>query len=216
MRPWPRWLTTSALLAVASPLPAWAESKALQPAHGEAVPPPSPPRGPGPMDDAQREARRAAHEKLRTEVLDQMRAMRMWKLTEELKLDQATAATVFPTLAQFDERAKEIGQERREIAREVFQQTREGAPPPNDARLKELISKLLANQAKRNALDEERFKALRPALKPLQQAKLLLLLPRLEDDFRRRIRDAMDAQRRNEGREPRSDFRPPPGPPTGK
>jgi hypothetical protein len=167
-----------------------------------------------PEDDAQREARRAVHEKLRTEVLDQMRTMRMWKLTEELKLDQATAAMVFPILAQFDDRARVIGQERREIGREVFQQTKEGAP--NEARLKELITKLLANQAKRSALDEERFKALRPALKPLQQAKLLLLLPRLEDDFRRRIRDAIDAQRRIEGRpQSRFDMRPP-GPTPGK
>jgi hypothetical protein len=158
------------------------------------------PRATGPIDEAQREARRAAHEKLRAEVLDQMRAMRIYKLTEELKLDQATAATVFPILAQFDDRARVIGQERREIGREVFQQTREGAP--NEARLKELINKLLANQAKRSALDDERFKALRGALTPLQQAKLLLLLPKLEDDFRRRIRDAMEAQRRAEGRGP--------------
>jgi hypothetical protein len=169
----------------------------------------------GPGDEAQREARRAVHEKLRTEVLDQMRTMRMWKLTEELKLDQTTAATVFPILAQFDDRARVIGQERREIGREVFQQANEGAP--NEARLKELITKLLANQAKRSALDEERFKALRPALKPLQQAKLLLLLPRLEDDFRRRIREAIDAQRRIEGRpESRFDMRPPGPPPQAK
>ena len=150
-------------------------------------------------DEAKREARRAAHEQLRNEVLDQMRTMRMWKLTEELKLDQAAAATVFPILAQFDDRARAIGKERREIGREVFQQTKDGAAP-NEARLRELIDRLLANQVKRSALDEERFKALRPALTPLQQAKLLLLLPRLEDDFRRRIRDAMDAQRQAEGR----------------
>ena len=175
--------------------------------QGRGFPDPGPGRGGPPLDEFQREARRAAHEKLRTEVLDQMRTMRMWKLTEELKLDQATAATVFPILAQFDDRARVIGQERREIGREVFQQTSEGAP--NEARLKELINKLLANQAKRAALDDERFKALRPALTPLQQAKLLLLLPRLEDDFRRRIRDAIDAQHRAEGRPDRLDFRPP-------
>jgi hypothetical protein len=148
--------------------------------------------------EAALEARRQAHEKLRAEVLDQMRAMRMWKLTEELKLDQTAAATVFPILAQYDERARAIGKERREIGKEVFQQTKEGKP--DEARLRELIKKLLANQMKRNALDQERFKALQPALTPLQQAKLLLLLPRVEDEFRRRIRDAMDAQRRAEAR----------------
>jgi hypothetical protein len=184
--------------AVAARADAGAPATVTAPGHGPAVA--GGPAGPrGPVDEAEREARRAAHEKLRTEVLDQMRTMRMWKLTEELKLDQATAATVFPILAQFDDRARVIGQERREIGREVFQQTNEGAP--NEARLKELINKLLANQAKRSALDVERFNALRSALSPLQQAKLLLLLPRLEEDFRRRIRDAMEAQRQGSGHE---------------
>ncbi len=158
-----------------------------------------------PADEARREARRAAHERLRNEVMDQMRAMRMWKLTEELKLDQPTAATVFPTLAQYDDRAREIGRERREIAREVLQQTR--SDKPDETKLREFINRLLANQQKRNALDDERFKALRPALSPMQQAKLLLLLPRLEDDFRRRIREAKEEQRRADGEDVGKDHR---------
>jgi hypothetical protein len=216
-RPWLRpWQIVVAAASLGAMPLAWADGGAGSVHTPPRAPAAVPPRGPGPVDEAQREAWRASHEKLRTEVLDQMRTMRMWKLTEELKLDQTTAATVFPILAQFDDKARIIGQERREIGREVFQQTNEGAP--NEARLKELITHLLANQAKRSALDDERFKALRPALTPLQQAKLLLLLPRLEDDFRRRIRDAIDAQRRAEGRgDGRPDFRPPgPPPPPAK
>ncbi len=146
---------------------------------------------------AARAARREAREKLRNEVLDQMRAMRMWKLTEELKLDQATAAKVFPLLAQYDEQdSGHLARERGEIAHEVQDQVRRrpARRPPAAA----LIDRLLANQVKRNALDEERFKALRPALTPLQQAKLLLLLPRIEDDFRHRIREAIKAQKAQE------------------
>jgi hypothetical protein len=159
-------------------------------------------RGPGepPLTEAEKSvkaARKEARERLRNEVLDQMRAMRMWKLTETLKLDQVTAAKVFPLLAQYDDKAKEIARERGEIAKEVHQQVR-GGGKPDQARLKVLIDKLLANQARRHALDEERFKALRTALTPLQQAQLLLLLPRIEDDFRARIRQAIDAQRRAE------------------
>jgi hypothetical protein len=149
------------------------------------------------LTPAQEEARRQVHEKLRSEVLDQMRAMRMWKLTEELKIDESTAGKVFPTLAKFDDRAREIGRERREIGRQVREQTEAQSKTGkvDDAKLRVLIDQLLANQKKRNALDEERFKALQPALTALQQAKLLLLLPKLEDDFRRRIREAMEAQR---------------------
>jgi hypothetical protein len=150
-----------------------------------------------PLTPAQEEARRQVHEKLRAEVLDQMRAMRMWKLTEDLKLDEATAGKVFPTLAKFDDKAREIGRERRDIAKLVRDQTdaQTKTGKVDNGKLRVLIDQLIANQKKRNALDEERFKALQPALTPLQQARLLLLLPKLEDDFRRRIREAMEAQR---------------------
>jgi hypothetical protein len=161
----------------------------------------------GEGDDRDHDERRQMHEKLRNEVLDQMRAMRMWKLTEELKLDQTTAAKVFPILAQYDEQAREIGRERHDIAREVMTETKSGQP--NDAKMRQLIDRLLQNQQKRTALEDQRFKALRPALSPLQQAKLLLLLPRLEDDFRQRIREAMMAERRG-GPWPGA------GPPAGK
>ena len=156
------------------------------------------PAGPSVPAGAERAHDKQNHERLRVEVLDQMRAMRMWRLTEELKLDQASAANVFPILAQYDEQAREIGRERRDIGREVVEQTRSGRP--DDAKLKQLIDRLLVNQQRRHAIDEQRFKAVRSALTPLQQAKLLLLLPKLEDDFRRRIRDAMRGQRHGEGR----------------
>jgi hypothetical protein len=145
---------------------------------------------------AMRAARREARDKLRNEVMAQMRTMRMWKLTEELKLDQATAAKVFPVLAQYDEKGKAISKERWELARDVQDQVDGGKL--DEAKLRRLIDQLQANQVKRNALDEERFKALKPALTPLQQAKLLLLLPRIEDDFRHRIREAIRAQKAQE------------------
>jgi hypothetical protein len=155
--------------------------------------------------EAVRAARREAREKLKKEVLDQMRAMRMWKLTEELKLDQATAAKVFPVLADFDERGRALGRERGDIARELHELVRgdaatgkPAARAPDDQKLRPLVDRLLANQARRTALDDERFKALRPALTALQQAKLLLLLPRIDEDFRHRVREALDAQRRAE------------------
>jgi hypothetical protein len=141
------------------------------------------------------DTKRKERERLRGEVLDQMRAVRMWKVTQELKLDQATAAKLFPVLAKFDDESKAVAKERHEVARAVAQEAH--AESPNDARLRSLIDRLQANQTHRRALEDERFKALRQALTPLQQAKLLLLLPRLEDDFRHRVREAIEAQRKS-------------------
>jgi hypothetical protein len=203
MASWGKWMTTVGLaLATSGPVVLTAQAAPAQvPARDlddAAL---------TPADRAAKTARKEARERLRNEVLDQMRAMRMWKLTETLKLDQATAAKVFPLLAQYDERSKQIGAERVEIAKEVHREVRSGKP--DEAKLRVAIDRLLANQAKRHALDDERFKALRTALTPLQQAQLLLLLPRIEDDFRHRVREAMDAQRRAE-RGTATDMGPPP------
>ena len=206
MRSWSRAGTTaSAALLLAAALAGSAE--AADPARPAA---PARPAVEDPERAAKRAARREERERLLSEVLDQMRAMRMWRLTEELKLDQATAAKVFPLLAEYDDKAREIARERGEVAREVKEQVRSGKT--DNRRLQVLIDRLLANQSRRKALEDERFKSLRSFLTPLQQAKLLLLLPRLEDDFRRRIRDAMDEQRRQrlEGRDRSSDDEPSP------
>jgi hypothetical protein len=195
MASWGKWMTTVGLaLATSGPVVLTAQAAPAQvPARDlddAAL---------TPADRAAKTARKEARERLRNEVLDQMRAMRMWKLTETLKLDQATAAKVFPLLAQYDEKAKQIAMERGEIAKEVHREVKNSASgKPDQARLRQAIDRLLANQAKRHALDDERFKALRAALTPLQQAQLLLLLPRIEDDFRHRVRQALDAQRRAE------------------
>jgi hypothetical protein len=182
------------------------------PAVAEPPPRPAKPAAGGrPLSEADRAAmraaRRGARDKLRNEVMDQMRTMRMWKLTEALKLDQATAAKVFPVLAQYDEKGKAISKERWELARDVQDQVEAGKH--DEAKLRKLIDHLQANQARRNALDEERFKALKTALTPLQQAKLLLLLPRIEDDFRHRIREAIRAQKAQEQPASQSDLQRP-------
>jgi Spy/CpxP family protein refolding chaperone len=145
-------------------------------------------------------------ERLRQEVIDQMRIVRMWKMTEELKLDEATAAKLFPLLAKFDDQARDIGREHHETMRSLWKET--SAERPDELRLRGMVEKLNALRAKRNQLEEERWQALRQVLTTLQQAKLMLLLPRLEDGFRRRIREAWEEQRRGpDGGGPR-----PPGP----
>lgn len=186
---WGRGLAFAVALSGAASLPAVA-----QPERPGAARPDKPPK---PLTEAERTAlrasRREARDKLRNEVIDQMRTMRMWKLTEALKLDQGTAAKVFPVLADFDERGKVIAKERWELARDVQDQVE--SERPDQAKLHKLIDRLQANQNRRNALDEERFKALRTSLTPIQQARLLLLLPRIEEDFRHRIREAIRAQK---------------------
>jgi Spy/CpxP family protein refolding chaperone len=129
-------------------------------------------------------------EKLRDQIFDQIRAERMWKMTDGLKLDEATAAKVFPLLSKFDDQERSLGHERGDIYRELRQVTE--APAPDAARIDALINRLLALRAKRQALESEKTAALRKILKPVQMAKLMMLAPRLEEGFRQRIREAIE------------------------
>jgi hypothetical protein len=138
-------------------------------------------------------AKKRERERLRQEVLDQLRAELVWRLTEELKLDEATAAKVFPILAKFDERAKEVGKERGEITQALAAEL--GNPRPDDGRLKTLVDRLIVNRGRRQGVEIDRIGALRQVLTPVQQARLVLLLPKLEDGLRHRIRDTLDAAR---------------------
>jgi len=143
----------------------------------------------------QRRAPAAAHagadtrtpDQLRKEVLERMRALRAWRIVDELKLDESASARLFPILARYDDQELALAAERRDIAQEI--RTLLAAPQPDDAKLTAAVNRMLANRVKRHAFKDERIKELRKALTPVQQAKLVLLLPRLEREFAQFIRD---------------------------
>jgi len=143
-------------------------------------------RPPGASAHAQAGDRRPP-EQLRKEVLDRMRALRAWKIVEELKLDETTSAHLFPILARYDDQELALAAERRDIAEEI--RTLLAAPRPDDTRLTAAINRMVVNREKRHAMKDERLKELRKVLTPVQQAKLVLLLPRLEREFAQFIRD---------------------------
>jgi Spy/CpxP family protein refolding chaperone len=149
-----------------------------------AQPRPAPaPTAPSPAADDHR-----TPDQLRKEVLERMRALRAWKIVEALKLDEATSARLFPILSRYDEREMAIAAERHVIMRDLREATE--AAHPDDARLTATLNKLLANRAKQRLLHDDRIKDVRKVLTPVQQAKLVLLLPRLEHDFAGWIHEA--------------------------
>jgi Spy/CpxP family protein refolding chaperone len=140
---------------------------------------------------------RADREKMRQQLMDQFRAMWMWKLTEELKLDEKTAARVFPMLSKFDDQERQLG---REMGQAYQDLRRLVDTAPNDgARLDALVGKILDLRARRHAIESEKNAAMRKVLTAPQMAKLMLLMPRLHETFRQRIHDALDDARQGEG-----------------
>jgi len=147
---------------------------------GAADPAPAPPVGPAP-------------EQLRREVIERMRALRAWKIVAELKLDQATSARLFPILSKYDDRELALVKERHEIMKELRAES--DSATPNNSKLSTGIDRLIALRAKQHSLQDEKFRELRTALTPAQQAKLVLLLPRIERGFLHRIREVSGEHR---------------------
>jgi Spy/CpxP family protein refolding chaperone len=136
-------------------------------------------------------------EQLRKEVTERMRALRAWRIVEELKLDENASARLFPILARYDEQEIALAAERRDIAQEI--RALLAAPQPDDAKLTAAINRMIANRHKKIASRDERISEVRKVLTPVQQAKLVLLLPRLERDFAQFIREGAGGNRSDDG-----------------
>src|SRR5688572_30076328 len=149
--------------------------------------------GPGPKVPAQAGQRKAEKERLREQIIDQLRTERMWKLTETLKLDEPTAARLFPLLARFDDQERALGKERGPIARELRDAI--SAPNPDQTRINGLVEKLIAIRARRQALEAEKLTAVRKVLTPVQMGKLMLVAPKIDEGFRQRIREGLETAR---------------------
>ncbi len=163
------------------------------------------PAAPGAKPPRTREEFRADRERLRHEIFDHMSAVRRWKIVEELKLDDATAARFFPLLTKHDEQERQFAKERGEVYREMWPLLR--SPNPDSARVDAMVGRLLALRDRRNAVEAEKIAAARKVLTPVQMAKLLTLLPRIDEGFRQRIREAVDTGRGKGGPDGRHGFR---------
>ncbi len=140
------------------------------------------PRPPAPLPPIQRAADdHRSPDQLRQEVLERMRALRAFRIVDALKLDEATSGRLFPILARYDEREVQIASDRHQAMRDLRADTESARP--DDARLNTDLARLLAIRNKQRALEDDRIRDVRKVLTPVQQAKLVLLLPRLERDF---------------------------------
>lgn len=128
----------------------------------------------------------------REAVKKKIRAMRAYTLTEELALDAATAAKLFPVLAKWDDVTDKLLQQRADITRRLTTTT--------DARaLERVIDEAVANQKAFWDLEDKRLAELRKILTPAQTAKLIVVLPAFERRIQNQLRRAI-ARRGARGR----------------
>jgi hypothetical protein len=137
------------------------------------------PKGP-PAPGAQQEIRR---EKIKKRI----RALRAYTLTEELTLDEQTAAKLFPILAKFDDEFDKLLVARADVQRRL----ESSAAVTDPKQLDKLIDDAVANQRAMWETEEKRLAQLRKILTPAQTARVLVVLPAMERKIQNQLRRAM-------------------------
>lgn len=131
----------------------------------------------------------SAHDSIAEDPLGRMRSLRAWRVISELKLDEVASARVLPIFARYDERDLVLLAERRDITCEL--RALLAAPRPDDSHISRALDRLAATHSHRRALHDQRLGELRRVLPPVQQARLLLLLPGLQRDFAHWVQQAI-------------------------
>ena len=139
-------------------------------------------------------------EEKREEVRKKIEAVRIWRLTEALKLDVPTSSKLSALLSSFE-------QQRRDIMREQMTNMRElrhmlGSPKPDESKIKTVLDRLGKNQRTMQALRDKEFGGVKEILTIEQQARFLLF----QQEFRREMQ-GMIANARKGGPGPRGGSR---------
>jgi hypothetical protein len=154
---------------------------------------PAPPSDPPESGEAAPGARTIRERKTlrREQIKKKIRAMRAYTLTEELALDEATAARLFPVLARYDDEIDKLLERRVEIQRKLRR-----ADTVRDPRaIDRTIDDAVANQRSFSELEDRRIAELRKILTPVQTARLLIVLPALERKIENQLRQAIVGRR---------------------
>ena len=126
----------------------------------------------------------------RERLKKKIRALRAFTLTEELSLDEDTAARLFPVLSRYDDDFDRLLEQRVALQHRLRRATlRAGS---HDGRgIDRVIDEAAANQRAFWDLQDKRLETLRKILTPTQTAKLLLVLPALERRIENQLRKAI-------------------------
>ena len=123
----------------------------------------------------------------REKIKQRIRALRAYTLTEQLQLDEATAAKLFPALQKYDDEFDKLLIARADIQRRL--DASESITDPKQ--LDKLIDEAVANQRALWETEEKRLTQLRKILTPAQTARVLVVLPAMERKIQNQLRKAV-------------------------
>jgi len=127
-------------------------------------------------------------------VRKKVEALRAWRLTEELQLDEETSAKLFPAMREADEERRRLETRNRELVREMAQELK--GEPAQEGRIDEILDELTANRREMNRAEERHLKRVRKILDSEGTAKYLMFQLRFERDMKRKAAEAFQERRR--------------------
>jgi len=128
-------------------------------------------------------------EEQREEVRKKMEVVRMSRLTEELKLDEKTAAKFIPVITSLDQKRRDLMNDSRHAMQELRSEL--NAPQPDEGRMKAAINRIEKNQREIASLREKELQATRENLSVAQQARYFLF----NQEFMREMRGMVEGAR---------------------
>jgi hypothetical protein len=130
----------------------------------------------------------------RDKIKQRIRALRAYTLTEQLELDEATAAKLFPALAKYDEEFDRLLAQRAELVGRL-KDAGSGATPMKSDAIEKLIDEAVTNQKAIWDTETKRLEQLRKILTPTQVARTLIVLPQMERKIQNQLRRVVQKNR---------------------
>ncbi len=149
----------------------------------------------------------------REQIKKRVRTMRAITLTEELKLDPATAEKLFPLLSKYDDETDKLVQRRGDVNARL--NNANGKPAKE---IDKTIDDAVALQRDFRDLEDHRLADVRKVLTPAQTAKLIIVLPQFEKRIQNQLQKAIQNRKQGDADVDEDDDIKPPGrtPPNGR
>ena len=134
-------------------------------------------------------------------IRKRIETLKLWKLTEALDLDEATAVKLFPLINKYDKKKFAIERSIRKDMKKL-RKTVDTASPDE---LKELIRKIEENHRELQAINSAQFEELKAVLPVRKVAKFLIFQQDFSREIRKIIREAKQKKGKNKDKAPFSD-----------
>jgi len=129
-------------------------------------------------------------EEKREEVRKKIEAVRIWRLTEALKLDAPTSSKLSALLSSFEQQRMGIMREQMAAMRELRRMLK--TPKPDESKIKSALDRLEKNQHAMQALRDKELGGVKEILTIEQQARFLLF----QQEFRREMQGIISNARK--------------------